>query len=519
MSNWTMGYRTEIPYIASYFEQLSPSWLELCLLTSGVSTAIDRKRKNGEEIRYLELGCGYGWSLIFNGATHHGEFWGNDFNPNHTVLGQNYAQSAHSNIHITQDSFEELRQRKDLTDFDVIVAHGVYSWMAPEVIESIHAIVKEKLVMGGVFYVSYNCGPGWASASPLRHIIDLQSRLNVGASQSPVTKLKSGIELANEMIDAGATYFQQTPHAVERLKSFREQNENYLVHEYLNKNWHMPYFEDVYNNLSEAKLTYATSADILTNFEGVVLSPKAKEMLANCPNNLMRESLRDYMMNTMFRKDIWVKGSVPISPRQRLDSLRKQPFSLIVPPASVPKTMRILAAEITLQVEIYEPIVAFLAKDNYAPKCADEIIETLPNLSVNHIVEALLILTGLSAAHPTQNKAEIAAVAAGSRNLNAYIMQNSLQGDGVNFMASPVLGSATPVNRFEQLFLKARQDGAKTVTEMAEKAWGWLKACDEQMVKEGKTLEGDEENLAEMTKMAEEFSRLRLPILTAMQIG
>ena len=211
MTDWSLGYPTEIPYTIGYYREISPSWLELCLTVSGRSTLIDQKRQSGEPLRYLEIACGQGLSVNINAATHHGEFWGNDFIPEHAFFGQSLAKASGANIRITPDSINELMQLKDLPNFDVITFHGVWSWIKKETTDEILKIIYDKLNPGGVVYASYNSNPGWATAAPIRHLIDIHVRLNEGDSRNPIAKFRAGAELAKELAESGATFFSQSP--------------------------------------------------------------------------------------------------------------------------------------------------------------------------------------------------------------------------------------------------------------------------------------------------------------------
>jgi hypothetical protein len=69
------------------------------------------------------------------------------------------------------------------------------------------------------------------------------------------------------------------------------------------------------------------------------------------------------------------------------------------------------------------------------------------------------------------------------------------------------------VNRFEQLFLREIAQGKKDPQQWASAAWALLKAQGQRIIKEGKTLESDEDNLAEIAAQARAFEAKRLPLL------
>ena len=70
-------------------------------------------------------------------------------------------------------SFADAARSGDpaVADFDMVVAHGVFTWVSEAVRHDIVAFLAAKLAPGGIAFVSYNCLPGWAAATPLQHIL------------------------------------------------------------------------------------------------------------------------------------------------------------------------------------------------------------------------------------------------------------------------------------------------------------------------------------------------------------
>jgi hypothetical protein len=81
-----------------------------------------------------------------------------------------------------------------------------------------------------------------------------------------------------------------------------------------------------------------------------------------------------------------------------------------------------------------------------------------------------------------------------------------------------VTGGGIPVGRFEQLFLLAMSQGKKQPGEWAQFVWGILHAQGQKLVKEGKTLEADEQNLAELNEQARKFGEKQVPVLRALGV-
>jgi hypothetical protein len=86
------------------------------------------------------------------------------------------------------------------------------------------------------------------------------------------------------------------------------------------------------------------------------------------------------------------------------------------------------------------------------------------------------------------------------------------------YLASPVTGGGVSVPRFHQLFLLAKLQGHKQPQDWAQYVWGILSMQGQRLIKEGKAMELDEENVQELVKQANEFETKYLPILKALEI-
>lgn len=104
-------------------------------------------------------------------------------------------------------------------------------------------------------------------------------------------------------------------------------------------------------------------------------------------------------------------------------------------------------------------------------------------------------------------------------NLNAYLMNKARGSNDISYLASPVTGGGVTVGRFQQLFLLALGQGKRQPAEWAQSIWHILQTQGQKLLKEGKTLETEEENLAELAAQAQSFAEKQLPILKALQIA
>ena len=510
---WTSGYVTEIDYPYAYFRELSPGLLRLACLISGIVPPSMRR------IAYLELGYGQGLSINIHAAAWAGEFWGTDFNPTHAANARSLASASGSAAMLLDESFTELAARSDLPEFDVIALHGIWTWVSDENRRTIVDLIRRKLRVGGLVYLSYNCLPGWAPAMPLRHLMTLHADLAGSDATGMVGKIDGALAFAQQVVDSGALYFKDNPAVAERLKAILGQNRDYLAHEYFNRDWAVMPFSDVARWLEDGKVTFATSAGLVDHVDPVNLTAEAQKLLTGIPHPILRQSVRDYLINRRFRSDIFIKGLRHLTRLEHLKSLRTQQFALTTWPSEVPMKVKGARGEAPLQEATYRPIIEAMAENNFKPKTLGQLAANakLASLQFNQIVQAVIVLTGVGHMHPAQVSSE--ETRAHCAALNQYICQRARSSSAISFLASVVTGCGFPVSPSQQLFLLAAINNRKTPEEHAKFAWEILAAQGWRLKKEGKMLGTPEENLDELAKQAAEFAEKRLPLLKALEVS
>ena len=271
--------------------------------------------------------------------------------------------------------------------------------------------------------------------------------------------------------------------------------------------------------LSPAKLQWACSANLLDAIDTVNLTPQQQNFLAQIPDRMFRQTTRDFCVNQFFRKDYWVKGARQLTQLEQIERLRVQRVVLIRPRDQV--TLKVMghAGEATLQESVYGPILDLLA--NHKPKTLGNLEQKLADKALNfgQILEAITVLIGIGAVMPAQDEAVIAQTKPSTDRLNSYLMSKGRSHYDLKFLACPVTGGGIAVARFDQLFLRAKQQGHATPKEWANFVWSLLKQQGHRIIKDNKALETDEEHLLELQGEADSFANVRLPLLKALQIA
>jgi hypothetical protein len=512
-SDWGGGYVTEIDYIHGHYAELCPGIMRFACIAAGVAPP------TSQPLRYLELAYGQGNSANIHAAATTGEYWGTDFNPSQTAFAQTLAEASGSGAILLNDSFAELAARSDLPEFDVIAMHGIWSWITDENRHTIVDIIRRKLRVGGMLYISYNCFPGQTSLLALRQLLKIHADLAPSNAAGLVGKLNDAMAFAQKVIDAGSLYFRLNPFGKEWLKgNLSKQNPTYLAHEYLNDNWEPMTFAEVARWLDGAKVSFAASANLKDHVDSVMISAEGRQLLEQCKQPILRQTVRDYLVSQQFRRDIFVKGIRRLSLLEMSEAITAESFVLLTAPEDVPRKTKSPIGEVTFQREVYDPLLEVLAEDNYTPKKIGQLAThaKLKSVPLRVLVESLLLLTGMGHTHPARIPDR--ASRERCRLLNRRLYERARGSGEIRWLASPVTGGGITVLRTEQLFLLAMQHGKKTAAEWAAFVLGIFSSQGEPVIKDGKKLESAEEALADLTKRAQLFADKRVPILKALEV-
>jgi len=512
--DWTSGYVAEIDYTHGYYRELAPGLIDFALLLAGY----EPPSRTGT--RYLELGYGQGLSANIHAAATSGEFWGTDFNPAHAANARQLAEIAGAGARFFDDSFAEFAARSDLPEFDYIALHGVWSWVSDENRRNIVEIMRRRLKVGGAVYMSYNTLPGWAVAMPLRHMMTLHAETAGSDAQGVLGRIEASIAFGGKLAEIGARYFAANPTAKGRLDAMAGQNRHYLAHEYFNRDWAPMYFSDAHDWLSGAKLGYACAASALDQMDGFNLTQAQREVLGGIPYSVLRETVRDYLLNQQFRRDLYTRGGRRLSTLDRLERMKMLSVTLVVPDADVGMEVETGLGQIKLRPDIYAPVIEALAADKGAPKRIGQLFDEpkLANLPPGALLESLGVLVGAGKAHPTQSDEAIAEAEPRCARLNAHLIERARISNDVTCLASPVIGGGVGVGRFDQMFLGARAKGLKKPADWASDAWSTLAQQNQSIIKNGEVLKTAEANLEELNAQAKALSGQRLALLQRLKV-
>ena len=510
MTDWTSGYVSQIDYAFAYHPELNPLRTRLALL--------DRGLEPPALTTACELGFGQGVSLNIHAAASGARWWGVDFLPSQAAVAQSMADASSSEVHLSEQGFDEFCARTDLPDFDFIALHGVWSWISDQNRGVIVDFLRRRLRPGGVAYLSYNTLPGRSPMVPVRALMMAHAETMSPPGQPIASKIDAAFAFVEGLLAAKPLYAAADPGMADRLKSLAGRDRAYLAHEYFNRDWRPMHFAEAAALLEPAKLTYAGSAHMPDHVEAINLTAEQQGFLREIPDAAFRETVRDFMVNQQFRRDYWVKGPRRLTPLQQTEAQRAERVVLVRPRGEVVLTLTGPLGEAALLEATYGPVLEAMA--GHRPMRVDEVASAVEKAGVTlpQVLQALLLLSGKGDVAAANDDAAIEAAKPRVDRLNAALMARARVGHDAGVLASPVTGGGVGVSRVDQLLLLACAEGRTAPKEAAAWVWELLSSQGQGMVRDGKTLEAAEDNLVELRAQAKSFAETRLGALQALGI-
>lgn len=459
------GYPVEVAYTAGFYPETAPAWLAFAGLV-----AAGEAGRAARPARVLELGFGQGFGLaLLAAANPDTAFEGCDFNPAHVAHARGWADAAGlENLQVSAASFQDMAERPGEADVDVIVAHGVMSWIAPQARDALVQVVRSRLLPGGRLHLSYNCSPGAVPDAPLR---DLFQAVAARTPASPQAQVQAALELIRTLRDGGASYLVHNPVAAAHVEAMLQADPIYLAHEYLGEHWRIFKIAQMADLLAPAGLRYLCSATPADNIAACAAPAALQPLLAKADDIVWREALSDLAANRAFRRDIFARqGASHATPGDAagLDGWR---FVLIVPGGEAGFTFQGPMGALEGTPRLYQPLAQRLAG---GPVAFAELI-ALPAFAGGPalLTECLAFLVG---------SGQAAAIPPGpgpdpspAQRFNRIVIERAKAGAFHTALASPVTRSGVPVGELDLMACAATLDGASGRADTADYVLNLLK--------------------------------------------
>jgi SAM-dependent methyltransferase len=307
--NWSDGYVVDVPYTEGVYREMTPPWLSLTSLLS-TQPPLDTTQPS----TYIELGCGRGLTAITVAATNpSAQVWACDFNPAHIERARQMATAAGlANCSFAEASFEDLAGDRSVgpPQADVIALHGVYSWITPANRRHVVETIRQRLVPGGLVYVSYSVPTGWAGMQPIQQALRLQVATDRRRSD---VAIRSAVATIRQLAEDGARSFPLAPREQSMFDGLEASDPVYAAHEYLGGSFTPMMFADVAAELAAAKCVYvgsATTTDAVLDFR---VPADLVELVRASSDVALRETICDLAGSAAFRRDVFRRGLALVS--------------------------------------------------------------------------------------------------------------------------------------------------------------------------------------------------------------
>jgi SAM-dependent methyltransferase len=483
------GNVADVGYTAGFYPETAPAHLAFAALCRSRAPGLA-----GRPRRVLELGFGQGFGLALLAAANPDvAFEGCDFNAEHVAHARHLIGDAMlANVSVSHQSFEQAADQGD-NDVDVVILHGILSWIEPASQRAVVSNLERRLKPGGVAYVSYNCMPGWAPLAPIRRLILDVKHHNPGSSAN---QIGPALDLLEQLWRSNAGYFVMNPMAAHHVLTMLAMDQAYLAHEFLAEPAALPYFADVAAQLAPAGLAFAASAALLDNFDVYAAPATVRPIIDQIGDPILRETVRDFAANRKFRRDIFSRGTHELAPDERRRMLSALRFTLAVPRRRL--TLKFLGpvGDLNLNPEFHEAVADVLAQQI----ATFDALLALPVFKgqVDHLIDclALLVYSGQVLPVPNEGNTDVRA----AQRFNRVVAERARAGRFYGHLAVPIAGTGIPVDEIGLLALGTMFDGEADPATAAAQALATLSRLGRRPRRENVPIEDDRTAAAFLTE-------------------
>lgn len=233
----------ELPYLGKPVVWMAPERLAV------VSWIHGGPRPGLDRYRMLEVGCGDGANLIaLAWYRSHGEFVGIDASRQHIEIAQARARDLGlSNLRFIHADLREADAHLS-APFDFITAHGVFSWVPDDVRDALLDLHHRWLAPQGLFFLDYNCMPGWGVRGMVRRFLLARVARVEGLAAQALAARAISRQISGMLGGSEHPYSQLLG---TEFGLVVEAEPSYLAHEYLNP-YNRPYWSSELDALAHA---------------------------------------------------------------------------------------------------------------------------------------------------------------------------------------------------------------------------------------------------------------------------
>lgn len=296
-----------VPYPGAAFPQTHPDRL------ATISALFGGRPAPVETCRVLELGCGDGGNVLpMAHALPQARFTGIDLSPSAIGRASRTADVLGlSNVDLVAGDLA-AQDAGSLGRFDVVIAHGVFSWVPDPVRDALLALTRACLEREGVAFLSFNALPG----GHLRRVVRDAMQWHGRHAGTPDERLAAARDMAHRLamrVGAEGPLRRQVDHALSR-------DDAGLLHDELADPSDAFHVADVAARAAGHGLRFLAEADLHDGIDGV--APElGTELEALAADRLEREQALDLLTLRAFRQAVLVRADARAGGAPRPDGV------------------------------------------------------------------------------------------------------------------------------------------------------------------------------------------------------
>ena len=271
-----------------------------------------------ERCRVLELGCGAGGNLIpMAYGLPEARFVGIELASRPVEHGRRLATSLElSNIDLLQRDIQDLPA--DLGEFDYIIAHGVYSWVAGPERDALMSAFARHLAPAGIAYLNFNAYPG----GHLRALARDMMRFRLAAHDEPSAHVEDALRYLRLVARAQpeeATYRRILEEEIGRL----ERNPvSVLLHDDLLPAQQAFHFRHVVEHAVRHGLEYLCEARPADVHPHRYPEPVRAALRRFGGDRVSREQCFDFLVCQAYRSSLFYRKGMSLAPLADIDGMQ-----------------------------------------------------------------------------------------------------------------------------------------------------------------------------------------------------
>ncbi len=478
-----------VPGARAFNREVAPAFIDHVCITSGFAPPPGSPvgEGMGASFSYCELHSASAvTTALLAAANPYGDFHAIDPRPEMIAAGRELARDGQARNLTFHEGGIEAALQMNLPEFDYIVVHGIYSWVPLKERALVLAFLRKFLKPGGAVYVTYNAKPGANRMEPFRRLfreVGRGMRLDIGQRLLATRDLYQRLSDVRAPGLAGAL----PPQALANLSNMPQ---NAIAADYANEFEDSLYVTEVVSDFAAIDCVLAGTAEMSESLSVLMGHEPFKAILERLPTPVGRELAKDYLLDTSYRHDVFVRGGRRLAADNREAVLGGMAFALEQPPAMTRYERRLALGELKFDNPHAQAIVATLAD---GPHTLGELIERAlgrgdePDAVVGNL-HALLLASQIRPVYRGTRDA-----ANGARTMAAAVRKRALTPEAIGFLPSANgTGFAVPV--VDQLLMDAGEGDADSVV---------------GRVVERIEAEGQSANRGELEKRAKVFQRIR----------